>query len=61
MSYKALMSHKGEIEPKHNRNYSCHENQGETNCDDKIKVNTAKKTMKRKGRINLNQLKQARD
>ena len=61
-SYKASTSHKGENKPEHNRNYSRHENRGETcNCDDKIKVNTAEKTMKRKGYINLNQLKQARD
>ena len=47
-SYKALTSHKGENKPKHNRNYSRHENRGETNCDDQIEVNTAKKTTKEK-------------
>ena len=46
--YKALTSHKGENKPEHNRNYSRHENQDETNCDDQIKVNTAKKTTKKK-------------
>ena len=59
--YKALTSHKGENKPEHNRNYFRHENRGETNCDDQIKVNTAKKTTKRKGHVNLNQPKQARD
>ena len=48
--YKALTSHKGENELEHNRNYNAVRAEAEPIVTTKIKVNTAKKTMKKKGK-----------